>query len=96
MITIQNALPSGVDHAVEEERAAAEANLPAGHQLISTGKIQAGDLIWQWVRREFIPVRIPKPFVRGQKRPGYDQFTEIGNDVSRYVAVARPIPTTVV
>lgn len=71
------------------ERIAAQSALPAGYVLVESGHVHEGDLTWDFVRSAWTPVTLAQPFVPGQKRPGSRQATDVGREVSLFVAVAR-------
>lgn len=83
------AMSADLNEQVKAERELAEAKLPEGFAMVTSGLVQEGDQTWSFVTREWKAVEPPMPFVKGQKRPGIRQVSAIGSPVKGMVAVAR-------
>jgi hypothetical protein len=62
-------------------------SVPPGYKMIFDGEVSEADLIWNSINGRWDAVVLPDPVVGWQMRPM--QVSEIGTNVSNYVAVAR-------
>lgn len=74
---------------LQMETAKARAAVPAGYRVVETGAVLLGDKLWTFGDERFVDVAVPKPFAKGQKRPGWAQKTEAGMDVKGFICVVR-------
>lgn len=69
----------------------ARCHVPKGFTLVTSGTVNVEDRVWNFIDSRFDMVTPAKPFVKGQKRPGLAQHTQVGQPVSNFVSVVRKV-----